>query len=101
MDLQTKKLHFIQDILAISNEELLDKLELLLKNEQKLNPILKEKLTARASKSEEDIKAGRVYDREQAEAKMKERMGSPSPLTALKNLYILLSKNKNFPQQRH
>ena len=28
-----------------------------------LNPLLKEKLTMRALKSEDDIKAGRIYDR--------------------------------------
>lgn len=30
-----------------------------------LNPILKEKLTGRALKSEEDIKAGRVFSKEE------------------------------------
>ena len=75
MDLQTRKLHFIEEILAISSEEIIDKLETVLKKEQELNPILKEKLTARALKAEEDIKAGRVYTREEAEAKIKERMG--------------------------
>lgn len=30
-----------------------------------LNPVLKEKLTMRALKSEEDIKAGRVFDKEE------------------------------------
>ncbi|MEO0555106.1 MAG: hypothetical protein AAF149_18000 [Bacteroidota bacterium] len=40
-----------------------------------LDPVLKEKLTSRALKANEDIKAGRVYSREEAEAKIKERMG--------------------------
>ena len=30
-----------------------------------LNPVLKEKLTARALRSEDDIKAGRVYTKEE------------------------------------
>lgn len=30
-----------------------------------LNPLLKEKLTARALKSEEDIKKGRVFDKDE------------------------------------
>lgn len=30
-----------------------------------LNPVLKEKLTTRALKSEEDIKAGRVFDKDE------------------------------------
>ncbi|WP_424961467.1 hypothetical protein [Ekhidna sp.] len=74
MDLQSKKLHFIEEVLAISNEELIDKLESLLKKEQKLDPTLKEKLTARALKAEEDINAGRVFTREEAEVKLKERL---------------------------
>ncbi len=34
MDLHIKKLHFIEEILTISNEKLIDKLEALLKKEQ-------------------------------------------------------------------
>jgi len=76
MDLQTKKLHFIEEILSISNEEIIDKLESILKKEQhELDPVLKEKLTSRALKVDEDIKAERVNTREEAEAKIKERMG--------------------------
>jgi hypothetical protein len=30
-----------------------------------LNPVLKEKLTARANKSEDDIKAGRLFSKEE------------------------------------
>ncbi|MEM8568039.1 MAG: hypothetical protein AAGF85_16375 [Bacteroidota bacterium] len=40
-----------------------------------LDPVRKEKLTSRALKANEDIKAGKVYSREAAEAKIKERMG--------------------------
>jgi hypothetical protein len=76
MDLQTRKLHFIEDILAISNEKIIEKLESVLKKEQQeLDPVLKEKLTSRALKANEDIRSGRVYSREEAEAKIKERMG--------------------------
>ncbi|MEM8894889.1 MAG: hypothetical protein AAGC88_09945 [Bacteroidota bacterium] len=76
MDLQTRKLHFIEEILAISNEKVMEKLESVLRTEQKsLDPILKDKLTSRALKSNEDIEAGRVYSREEAEAKIKQRMG--------------------------
>ncbi len=35
MDLKTKKLNFIQEILAVSNEQIIDKLESLLKKERK------------------------------------------------------------------
>lgn len=40
-----------------------------------LDPILKEKLTSRALKSEEDIQSGRVYSREEFEAKLDNRLG--------------------------
>ena len=76
MDLQTRKLNFIEEILAISNESIIQKLESVLRKEQnKLDPILKEKLTSRAMKANEDIKTGRVYSREEAEAKLKEQIG--------------------------
>jgi hypothetical protein len=34
MDIQTKKLHFIQEILALKNEKIIDKLESILKKER-------------------------------------------------------------------
>lgn len=40
-----------------------------------LNPELKEKLSSRALKSEEDIAAGRVMSREELEEKLNERLG--------------------------
>lgn len=40
-----------------------------------LNPVLKEKLTSRALKAEEDIRAGSVYTREELEKKLEERLG--------------------------
>ena len=76
MDLQTRKLHFIEELLTVTSDKLMDKLESVLKNEQEdLDPVLKEKLTSRALKANEDIKAGRLYTREEAEARLKERMG--------------------------
>jgi hypothetical protein len=41
-----------------------------------LDPILKEKLTARALKSEEDIQEGRVYSKEEFEMKLDSRLGT-------------------------
>jgi hypothetical protein len=76
MDIQTKKLNFIQEVLSVSNEKIIDKLESLLEEEKRnLDPILKEKLTSRALKANEDIKEGRVYSRKEAEAALKKRMG--------------------------
>jgi hypothetical protein len=39
-----------------------------------LDPVIKEKLTSRALKAEEDIKAGRVYTREEIEKKLKSKL---------------------------
>lgn len=76
MDIQTRKLNFIQEILAVSNEKIMDKLESLLKKEQQnLDPALKEKLTSRALKANEDIDTGNVYSRKEAEEKLKAGMG--------------------------
>lgn len=76
MDIQPRKLNFIQEILAVSNEKIMDKLESLLRKEQQdLDPVLKEKLTSRALKANEDISKGNVYNRKDAEEKLKARMG--------------------------
>ncbi|MFT7034935.1 MAG: hypothetical protein ACJA2S_003455 [Cyclobacteriaceae bacterium] len=76
MDIQTKKLHFIEEVLAISDEAIIDKLESTLKREQQeLDLILKQKLTSRALRANENIKNGKVYSREEAEAKLNERLG--------------------------
>lgn len=40
-----------------------------------LNPELKEKMTSRALKSEQDIKEGRLLNRQEFEEKLKGRMG--------------------------
>jgi len=75
MNLQTRKLDFIQEILQVNSEKLFSKLELVLKKEQQnLNPILKEKLTSRALKANKDIVEGKVYTRKGAEAKLKEQL---------------------------
>ena len=37
MDIQTRKLNFIQEVLAVSNEKIIDKLEALLRKERKKN----------------------------------------------------------------
>lgn len=76
MDLQTRKLNFIEEILAISNETIIDKLESVLKKEQKgLDPVLEEKLISRALKANDDIDSGRVQGREEAEDQIKARLG--------------------------
>jgi len=61
----------------IENEtdtSILEAIKTLLKKSS-LNPILKEKLTSRALKSEEDISAGRVMDRAELEQKLNRHLG--------------------------
>jgi fumarate hydratase class II len=43
--------------------------------EPKLNPVLKAKLSSRADKSEEDIKAGRIHTLDEAKKIMNQRLG--------------------------
>lgn len=57
-----------------SDNSILEAIRTLLKK-TKLNPILKEKLTSRALKAEEDIKAGRVMDRKKLEFRLNKRLG--------------------------
>ncbi|WP_439484207.1 hypothetical protein [Cyclobacterium plantarum] len=40
-----------------------------------LDPVLKERLTSRALKAEEDIRTGNVYTREELEKKLDDRLG--------------------------
>lgn len=74
MDLQTKKLHFIQEILAVSNEKIIDKLASVLRKEQQnIGPVLKEKLTMRILRVNEDIKEDKLYSRKEAEMKIRKK----------------------------
>lgn len=41
----------------------------------RLDPVLKEKLTTRAFKAEEDIQSGKVYTREEFEKELDNRLG--------------------------
>lgn len=45
------------------------------KEQQDLNPVLKEKLTSRELKANEDITTGNIYSRKEAEEKLKAHMG--------------------------
>ena len=76
MDLQARKLHFIEEILMVNNEKVFDELEsVLVRERQNLEPVLKEKLTSRALKAEDDIKAGRVMDRKTLEERLNRKLG--------------------------
>jgi hypothetical protein len=78
MDIQTKKLNFIQEVLSLSDERIIDKLDFLLKKEkreEKLDPEIMDEMTSRVLKAEEDVKEGRTYDRKEAEALLRSRLG--------------------------
>ncbi|GAB1857423.1 hypothetical protein MHTCC0001_22590 [Flavobacteriaceae bacterium MHTCC 0001] len=64
MDLQTRKLEFIQEFLKIQSEEVIERLEKLLKSEGKSNfntneyPMSSEALNSRVAESETDFENG-------------------------------------------
>jgi len=66
MDLQTRKLNLIQELLRVGNEEVVSKLEKILKTERKtqfeksLSPMSEEEFNKSIENAEADIKNGRV-----------------------------------------
>lgn len=73
MDLHTIKADLYALIEKQSNPEILDALKTLLE-EIELNPILKEKLSNRAIKAEQDIKSGRIYNLDEFKKHLNVRM---------------------------
>ncbi|MBW1654148.1 hypothetical protein [Flavobacterium quisquiliarum] len=65
MDLQTRKIEFVQEFLKIQSEELISQLENLLKNKDIaddsdfFNPMSIEEFNSRIDQSEDDFKNGR------------------------------------------
>jgi len=57
-----------------TDKSILEAIKILLKKSS-LNPILKEKLTSRALKAEEDILEGRFMDRKEIELRLNDRLG--------------------------
>ena len=68
MDLQTRKMHFIQEVLRIKNENIIDKLEKLLHQERKkiiekeLSPMTIEEFNSLINNAESDSKNERIYN---------------------------------------
>lgn len=66
MDIQTKKLHFVQEFLRLKDESLIDKLNNLLKTERKkkiekeLKPFSQKKFNDLIDSAESDSKNGRL-----------------------------------------
>lgn len=66
MDLQTRKLNFIQDFLKLESEKTIAQFEKLLRNtaanEEELNPMTIDEFHRRINQSLEDVKNGKVTD---------------------------------------
>jgi len=66
MDIQAKKIHFVQEFLRIKNEQLIENLEKFLHVErkrifeEKIKPMSMDKFNEMIDKSEEDSKNGRL-----------------------------------------
>jgi len=66
MDLQSRKISFVQEFLSIESEEIISRLENFLKKEKKINttkefsPMTMEEFQNRINQSMEDSKNGRV-----------------------------------------
>ena len=75
MDIQKKKLHLIQEFLAVDSEKVIDELEAVLNRNEVLNSLVQKEMNDRAMLSEEDIKDGKVYTLEEAEDRINRRLG--------------------------
>jgi hypothetical protein len=79
MDIQTRKMQFIEEYLRITDESLLEKLSVLLRKERqkqlktRMQPMSQDELAAKLDRSEDDIQAGRVYSQSEVEAHLKSR----------------------------
>ncbi len=68
MDIQSRKIHFVQEFLRVTDDELVTKLENLLRIERakkfnlEMHPMSLNEFDEIIEKSEEDIKNGRVID---------------------------------------
>jgi len=75
MDLQTRKIEFIQEFLKLQSEEVISQFENLLKKksvkEKSLKPMSVKELNSRIDKSEEDFKTGKFKTSSQLLAKYK------------------------------
>ena len=68
MDLQTRKIHLIQEVLRIKNEKIIEKLEKILHQERKkviekeLSPMTVEEFNALIDSAEDDSENDRMYN---------------------------------------
>lgn len=79
MNLQTKKLHFIEEYLRLNDESIIDKLEEFLRKErkkelsEKMKPLTKYDLQRKLDRSEKDIVEGNLYVQEAVETYFKKK----------------------------
>ena len=77
MDIQTRKIEFIQEFLKVQNEELIYRLENILKKEneyskdENFEPFTVEEFNERIDKTIEDSKSGRLTKSSDLQEKMK------------------------------
>ncbi len=68
MDIQARKIHFVQEFLRVSDEELVTKLENLLRKERKkkydkeIHPMTVNELNEMVDQSEDDFRQGKATD---------------------------------------
>ncbi|NJN28036.1 MAG: hypothetical protein HC819_19725 [Cyclobacteriaceae bacterium] len=74
MDLASRKYHLMERVMLLSEKEL-DKMETLL-NKEILDPEVENAMTQRALQSEKDIKEGKVYTIEEADARLNQKLNS-------------------------
>lgn len=79
MNLQAKKLHFLEEYLRLTDETLIDKLEEFLRKERKkdlagkIKPLTKYDLQQKLERSEKDIAEGRLSVQEDVETYFKKK----------------------------
>lgn len=75
MDIQTRKIEFVQKFLKLQNEELISKFEKLMKRtgkvelDKELKPFTEKELNERIARSEDDFKHGRYKSTDELLAK--------------------------------
>ncbi len=79
MNIQTKKLHFLEEYLRLNDENIIDKLEDTLRKErkkelaEKMKPMTKYDLQRKLDRSEKDITEGKLYLQEAVETYFKKK----------------------------
>lgn len=73
MDLQTRKIEFVQEFLKLQSEEIISQLENLLrkKNNERIEPMTEAELNERIDQSEQDFKNGKFKTSAELLAKYK------------------------------